>query len=604
KGLDIRGTWLVCKDICIPGEDQVSLNVDPDGLGQSGQPVVDVEALKDAYKKLPVADEKPQSLEIFLTQAEEKNKLLLQYTLSDVDIDRLERDQNLLTPFLAEPFDYKREKLYYDPAAKILYGVMTVDWDGEYEEPERPLPLDGVFKQPINAKFIFAPYPDSRAVVIEENFKQFSLGGQKAFNQFVSSLTPLDKAGASSSQGALRSLPLILFFAFLGGLILNLMPCVLPVISLKLFSLIVHSHESKSKILKHNLSYTAGVVATFWLLAAVVLGLKISGQQIGWGFQLQSPVFVFFMMAVIFIMALNLMGLFEFVTPGGSKLGSVQMKKGLSADFVNGVLATILSTPCSAPFLGTALTFAFTTSNFNIFLILTFVGIGLASPFILTGFFPKLVAFLPRPGAWMEHLKKVLALTLLLTFVWLYDILSGQIDYNFSGIYINTIFVMLFFAFFFRKQISKNIFLNIIFFLIPLALTVDMIQKQGLDTVSGQAKSSKSKYNLDWKPWSRSSMRELQGQWVFMDFTADWCLTCKVNEKLVLNTEDFSNLVDEKNIQLLLADWTLRDDNITRFLKEHGIVGVPAYFIQKPNGEIVSLGEVISVDKVKKNLIQ
>ncbi|MCO4755779.1 MAG: thioredoxin family protein, partial [Bacteriovoracaceae bacterium] len=557
--ITIKGKWLVCKDICIPGDGETTLKVDSKGSGQTNSaPKVSKKELVQALNKLPKAREQ-KDLEIFLSNAEEENTLLLQYTLKDVNVADLNKELNVLTPFLAPPLAFKHEKLFYDKENKTLYGHAKVDWDGIYEDPEIPLPEDGKFREPIKAKFLFAPYSNGEAFIVEKEFKQFSLGGQKAYNQFIKGLTPISELGNERSQD--KNIFYILLFALLGGLILNLMPCVLPVISLKLFGLIVHSDEKKSAILKHNLAYTAGILSTFWALAAVVLALKSSGEQIGWGFQLQSPLFVFIMMAVIFILALNMMGLFEFVTPGGSKLGNVQMKKGFTADFINGVLATILSTPCSAPFLGTALTFAFTTSDFNIFLTLTFVGIGLALPFILTGIFPKLVSFLPRPGVWMEKLKKFLGLTLLLTFVWLYDILSGQIDFGYAGIYVNTIFVMLFFAFFFRSAISKNIFLNIVFFFVPIALTATMIQTKGLDEYDNKVDSAKHS-KLDWSPWSREAMQELKGEWVFIDFTADWCLTCKVNEKLVLNTDRFSKLVQDNNIKLLLGDWTKRDEKI------------------------------------------
>lgn len=593
----IKGRWLVCKDICIPGEASTTLKVNKDGKGKtSSEPNVAKEELVKALEALPEVTTN-KDVEIFLSKLDEENKLLLQYSVKNFDVFRLKKDLNVITPYLANLLDYQHEKLFYDEKNKTLYGHMEIDWDGIYEEPEIALPKDGQFSSPIEAKFLFTPYENEKGQILSKDFKQFAVGGIKGYKSFIKGLTPvkeLGKASPKEEQGIL----LILLFALIGGLILNLMPCVLPVISLKLFGLIVHSDEKKSAILKHNLAYTAGIISTFWVLAGVVLLLKSSGEQIGWGFQLQSPIFVFIMMAVIFILALNMMGLFEFVTPGGSKLGNVQMKKGFLADFINGVLATILSTPCSAPFLGTALTFAFTTSNFNIFLTLTFVGLGLALPFIITAIFPKLVSFLPRPGAWMEKLKKFLGLTLLLTFVWLYDILSSQIDFDYAGIYINTIFVMTFFAFFFRSAISKNIFLNIIFFFIPIALTASLVQTQGLAELEDQPEVVKNS-SLDWQPWSRQAMKDLKGELVFIDFTADWCLTCKVNEKLVLNTDEFRSLVKENNIELLLGDWTKRDENIASFLREHDIVGVPAYFVQKPNGELVKLGEVLSISAIE-----
>ena len=241
------------------------------------------------------------------------------------------------------------------------------------------------------------------------------------------------------------------------------MPCVLPVISLKLFGLIIHSNETKKQILKHNLSYTAGVLASFLILGAAVVILKASGDQIGWGFQLQSPLFVLTMMIILLVMALNMLGLFEFVTPGGKHLGNAEIKKGMGGDFINGVLATILSTPCSAPFLGTALTFAFTTSYLNIFLIFIAVGIGLSFPFLLTGFFPALIKFLPKPGLWMENLKRLLGLSLILTAIWLYDVFFAILSHEALGLYINTLFALIIFAFYFRKHMSKNRLFNAIF---------------------------------------------------------------------------------------------------------------------------------------------
>lgn len=593
----IKGRWLVCKDICIPGEGSTLLEVGENGKGKTNSlPDVEKSELVEAINNLPNLS-KNENIEIFLSKLDEENKLILQYSVKDFDISRIRKDSNIITPYLANLLDYKHEKLFFDTKTNTLYGHIEIDWDGIYEEPEIQLPKDGQFASPIQANLLFTPYEGENGQILEKEFQQFSLGGIKGYKSFINTLTPVDKLGISPKKQE-HGIALILLFALIGGLILNLMPCVLPVISLKLFGLIVHSDEKKSAILKHNLAYTAGIVSTFWVLAAVVLLLKSSGEQIGWGFQLQSPIFVFIMMAVIFILALNMMGLFEFVTPGGSKLGNVQMKKGFMADFINGVLATILSTPCSAPFLGTALTFAFTTSNFNIFLTLTFVGIGLALPFIITAIFPKLVSFLPRPGAWMEKLKKFLGLTLLLTFVWLYDILSSQIDFDYAGIYINTIFVMTFFAFFFRSMISKNVLLNILFFFIPIALTFGLVKNQGLSVLEDQPEVVKSS-NLDWQPWSRQAMKDLKGDLVFIDFTADWCLTCKVNEKLVLNTDAFRALVKENNIELLLGDWTKRDETIASFLREHDIVGVPAYFIQKPNGELVKLGEVLSIGAIE-----
>lgn len=607
KELTVKGTWLVCKDICIPGSAETKIKLGNSGFGETHNFKVTDKEIGSTFANLPKLIKTPKNLELFLTKAEEDNRLSLQYTLTDFNLRNFDLKSNLLTPYLQPPFDYKHEKLFFDKANNTLYGRIYLDWDGIYDEPERPLPEDGIFTKPITAKFLLQFDKNKKPVIIEHTFKQFAMSGDVAMEKFYKTLNPLsDKSGKSlgNSQNSKESLLYYILFAFLGGLILNLMPCVLPVISLKLFGLVAHNDESRSKILKHNLSYTAGVISSFMALGAIILLLKSSGEKIGWGFQLQSPGFVFAMMVILFVMALNMLGLFEFVTPGGRKLGNTEIKKGMGGDFLNGVLATILSTPCSAPFLGTALTFAFTTGPTSIFLIFFFVGLGLAFPFILTGFFPKLVSFLPKPGAWMEKLKNILGFTLLLTFVWLYDVLANIIDFNASGIYLNIIFTTIFMAFFFRRFITKLFFWNILFFALPIALTVNLVSSDGLKVDYGTELKSQKSNDLTWNKWSTDEMNNLKEQkkWVFIDFTAKWCLTCKVNKKIVFESNSFSKFVKENKVELLIADWTKRDDYITDFLNKYKIVGVPAYFLQKPDGEIIHLGETISIGKIKENM--
>ena len=605
KKVGIKGHWLVCKEICIPGQDEIYVEVDGNLSGKSHPFEINISEVKEKLNNLPKLQDLPSNLEIYITKAKEDNRLALQYTYSNVDIKSYNSKKNLLTPFPAPPFDYKHEKVYWDPQNRTLYGRIYIDWDGIYDEPERPLPEDGIFSSPIKGKFLVNTSVAGPPTVIEYTFKQFSMTGDESLEKYFTTLQEV-KFGKdvqkvlTSSQN--KSIFYYILFAFLGGLILNLMPCVLPVISLKLFGLVVHSDEPKNKIMKHNFAYSAGVISSFMLLSIVVMIMKSGGEKIGWGFQLQSPGFVFLMMLMIFVMALNMFGLFEFVTPGGKTLGNAQIKKGVTGDFVNGVLATILSTPCSAPFLGTALSFAFTTSNFNIFLMLFFVGVGLSSPFILTAFFPSLVTFLPKPGMWMDKLKYILGFTLLLTAIWLYDVLANLIDFSYGGIYINTILAAIFFAFFLRKYVTKIFVWNVIFFLLPAIMTTVLIKNKGLALDTGTAKSVVQKGSLQWNKWSEDKMKDFsnKGKWVFVDFTAKWCLTCKVNKKIVLETKAFEDFATVNKVELLVADWTKRDDYITDFLRKYNIVGVPAYFIQKPNGEVIYLGETISIGKIKK----
>ena len=607
--LSIKVKWLVCENICLPEEADLSLliksNANGGIAGKTGALPADLGQIKSSLSLLPTLKSESEELQVFIASSSKKNELQLQYILKNADAKTLKEDSNLLTPFNSPLLSFKDERLYFDREGGSIYGVMDVEWDGEFHDPPVPLPLDGIFPSPVKIDFLFNT-KDAKAMVIQKDFKSFSTAGQKSFQNYLGNLEPIkadastDNLNSTPSTQSFGSLGYILLMAFLGGLILNFMPCVLPVVSLKLFGLIKQSGATNQEILKSNLLYTGGIIATFWALAVAVLILKASGEEVGWGFQLQSPFFVLIVSAVIFVMALNMFGLFEFGTPAGKLAGSVQFKKGPLKDFSSGILATILSTPCSAPLLGTALTFAFTTSNFNIFLILTFTGIGLASPFIVTAFFPRLISFLPKPGLWMDHLKKFLGLALLFTFAWLYSVLSAQIDYTSLGIQINLIFIMTFFAFFLRRNITKNALANILAFSIPLALITATLTSENLNARSKHEAIVAQSGELNWQSWSEEKMKALKGEWVFMDFTADWCLTCKVNEKLVINTASFKDFIAEKEVKLLLADWTRRDQKITKFLKKNGLVGVPAYFIQSPSGELYNLGETISLHKIER----
>jgi len=553
--------------------------------------------LKECFEKLTKITEAPENFEYYLTREKDQNSLTLHYSLKNLGSKKLPHKLGLLTAFPHPPFGFKREKLFQDE--NTIYGKMEIDWDGEYQDPPRPLPADGSFKDADELEFLINSPVSGKVEKIKLKVKDFTLS-TVTLDDFYKKLKPFDpeKSSASaSSAGDEKNLLQYLFFAFLGGLILNLMPCVLPVISLKLFGLIKHRNESRQRLLAHNISYTAGVIATFMGLALVVAGLKAGGEEIGWGFQLQSPAFILVMMLILFILSLNLFGLYEFYTPGGSKLGGTQTPEGLSGDFFSGVLTTILATPCSAPFLGTALTFAFTTSNFTIFLMFFMIGLGLAFPFLLTAIFPQSLALFPRPGAWMEKLKYFLGLSLLGTAIWLYDVFVSLVNFDLLSWRLNLLFALWFFAFFFAQKISKRKILQFLVFALPLVLTVVAIQNLELKPLTESSRKSEG----SWENWSEERMMAVKESPVFVDFTAEWCLTCKVNKKLVLETSGFEALKEKYGFKTMRADWTRRDDRITEFLKRHGAVGVPAYFIQK-NGKIIPLGETISLGEIEEEL--
>jgi thiol:disulfide interchange protein len=584
---------LICKDICIPGEAKLKLNAKDQTVSSRKGKSFSESDFKKAFSVLPQAVSLPEGFEYYLTRVKDQPSLTLHYSLKGVNSANLPKELPLLTGFPKAPWGFKRETLYFKDG--ILYGKMEIEWDGEYQEPPIDLPADGNFKNPWKLDFLYNGPDQDKVGVVTLEVKNFSLA-TPALDDFYKGLGKADKPQVTSTD---KSYLEYILFAFLGGLILNLMPCVLPVISLKLFGLIRHSEYTQRKLFTHNLSYTAGVISTFMVLGGVVVGLKVAGEEIGWGFQLQSPAFILVMMLILFIMSLNLFGLFEFITPGGSKIGSAKTEEGFSGDFFTGVLTTILSTPCSAPFLGTALTFAFTTSSSTIFIMFFFIGLGLAFPFLMTAVFPKTLAVFPKPGAWMEKLKYFLGLSLVATVIWLYDVFVGLTHFEVISWRLNILFLFWFFAFFFVKKISHGLLPKIAVFALPSLLTLFAIQNLEIRPVSDQAQT---RLESEWKPWTEEFMKAEKGKYVFIDFTAEWCLTCKVNKKLVLETDAFKEMAKKENLLLMRADWTKRDDNITQFLKKNGAVGVPAYFIQRPDGTITPLGETISVGKIQEHL--
>ena len=495
---------------------------------------------------------------------------------------------------------------------------MDLDWDGDYSEPSVPLPQDGQIFSTSHWHYPFStPTPTAaRRALSKKILSSFLARGKIRLRH---PLSPLSSEGMASIDNVVaniqtedsslvpssKNLLLYLLFGFLGGLILNIMPCVLPVISLKLFGLLNVRERDKMAILRHNLVYTSGVLLTFALLGVMVVGLQYAGRSVGWGFHLQSPHFIIVMVVILLVLTLNLFGLFEFKTPGGAVLGDFNPRRGLAGDFLSGVLATALSTPCSAPFLGTALTFAFLSPPWILFLVFFFVGLGLSFPFLVTAFIPGLIYKLPRPGVWMEHCKKFLGLTLLLSIVWLMDILGTLADSGYTLAQVNATLAFTFFAFYLQKHITKKIGWRLLAFAMPVAtLFVVLTGPIGSSRDSDKILREKIRQGLNWEKWSVKKMEEYksQGENVFISFTAEWCLTCKANERLILNTQSFAQLVRQHEMKLLLADFTKPNEFISEFLRKNDLVGIPAYFIQKSDGTLINLRETISIGKLRKHL--
>ena len=407
---------------------------------------------------------------------------------------------------------------------------------------------------------------------------------------------PDASATNASAENALRSLPpattslgilAALLFAFLGGIILNLMPCVLPVLSFKVIGL-AQSGESLAKARSHALWYTSGVLVSFAAVGLLVIALRAAGQALGWGFQLQQPGFVAFLVYVLLAVGLSLSGVF---TIGAGLAGSGQglaSKSGPAGDFFTGVLACIVASPCTAPFMGPALAFAFASSSIVALLIFLALGLGLALPFLLVGFVPALASRLPKPGAWMETFKQVLAFPMYLTAVWLVWVLGKQRGVDAIG-YVLIGAVVLALALWWieharaRQKPLGRAFAIVLMFasLLPIWLIarLDPPARAVNEADSAVAYSSEK----------LASLRG-EGRTVFVNMTADWCVTCKANEKAVLASAHFADLLKQANAVYMKGDWTNVDPEITAFLQAHGAVGVPLYVVfrgAQGNGQVL-----------------
>jgi thiol:disulfide interchange protein DsbD len=403
---------------------------------------------------------------------------------------------------------------------------------------------------------------------------------------------------------------LALFYGFLGGLILNLMPCVLPVISLKIFGFIKQSGDSRTAILSHGLAFAAGIFAWFLGLAAIIIALKSSGAEVTWAFQFQNPWFNIAIGSIVFVFALNLVGVFELILPGraATAMESAGSGGGLGGPFFQGVFATLLATPCTAPFLGSALGFAFSQSSAVILAMFASVAFGMALPYLLLSAQPGWMKFLPRPGAWMERLKQFMAFPLLATLVWILSILGGQRGVEgvvwFSAFLVCLAFAAwLYGAFCGPLASSKQ---RVIAILLALASIIG-----GGWYFLGKNFTQIGKANPDSIAWvdfseARLTSELAAGRNVFVDFTADWCITCKFNERTAINTPAVRALLAEKNIVPIKADWTNSNPEITAALKGFGRVGVPLYVLYPaadPSNPVVLpelLTESILVDALKK----
>jgi len=567
--LKARGDWLICKDVCIPGGADLQLMLPVRAAASPSRHA----ALFDRARAHTPA---PMTLEA-ATATIEDDRIRVGF-LPPAGIETLEffpLQESRIEPAAAQTLRNESggAALYLTRAANAspeftrLSGVLVAN--GGPEAAARG-GWAGVIDLPLVAGSVAATAADAAVA-------------------------------ATAGQAATMTLGAALLGALLGGLILNLMPCVFPVLSLKLLNLMQHqraddaARQPHPSMRAHGLAFASGVVLSFVLLAGLLIGLRALGEQLGWGFQLQTPWVVAALTLLFFVIGLNLLGVFEFSFGGAlASSGAAQRLQGdrLSGSFATGVLAVVVAAPCTAPFMGAALGYAVTQPAPIALAVFAVLGLGMAIPYLALTWVPALLRWLPRPGAWMLRFKQAMAFPMFAACVWLLWVLAQQVGIDVVALVLGGLVLMAFAAWAFGLAQMGAVRWRVAALLAaPLALYAVFGP-----TIADPPARAAVQTGDSWKAWSRAAQQErlAAGAPVFVDFTAAWCVTCQANKRLVLNRDAVRAAFAQSGVVMMRADWTNRDDEITRELARFNRNGVPLYVLYDKRGGIQVLPELLT----------
>lgn len=561
--------WLVCEEICIPEQVELSLTLPVAAPGAPvgpGSPLIE-----QARAELPVESPWPAAF------APGEGTLTLTLAAPELSGERL-------------------EEAYFFPAA---WGAV------EHAAPQPWEVADGRLLLRLKPGAAAQAAPDGVLVLTERTpdgplARAFTIQGQSAQGG-TAGITPLPSASESEI-----GLGLALLFALAGGLILNLMPCVFPVLSMKALSLISHAREAPRQVRLHGAAYTLGVLVSFALLAGLLVALKAGGAAIGWGFQFQSPLFVLLVAYVIFAVGLSQSGVFTIGERAAGIGAGLADRRGYAGSFFTGVLATIVATPCTAPFMGAAIGFALAQPTPQLFAIFLALGLGLALPYLLLSLWPPLLRLLPRPGPWMLRFKQVMAFPLYGAAAWLVWVLAQQSGADGVAAALGGMVLIAFAAWLYdstRQSRSFGRHAGGLSAAVALVLAVALGVAATERATAGAPATAQAE---GWEPYSAERLETLrtEGKAVFLNFTAAWCITCLVNERVALNQPEIRTAFEAAGITYLKGDWTNQDPAITAKLAEFGRSGVPLYVFYPAGSEAAPLvlPQILTVEGLRQAL--
>lgn len=586
-------SWLVCSDdSCLPGEAQTDLTVSVNNATpQISRPAAEVFARGRALL--------PKTIE-GVSASHKKGTIQLKLPMPESGLPTAV----YFCPESSDVVDHAVDPVVTASPDSAFYILSLKEKEGD---PSERVGLKGVVVAThasngtqnaidVNVPMINGKFDDTLISMADKKPSRIHHG-----EQVMSSPAPQEFTGG---------LGMALLFAFLGGMILNLMPCVLPVISFKIMSFVKMAGQSRTLTIKHGVAFSVGVLASFWVLAGVLLVLQAYGRSVGWGFQLQEPIFVAFLAAVLLAFGLSLFGVFEVGNTVTSWAGSVaKPNEGLISSFLSGILATAVATPCTGPFLGSAVGFAVTLPPIQAMLIFTFLGLGMSAPYLFLAIYPNLLRFLPKPGDWMDTFRQIMGFLMLATVLWLVWVFGAQTSSFAVTLLLGSFFLLSIGLWVYGKwsspvhtRASRFVSTAVAVACLCAASYTVLLATSGsvaaLDT-------SHDEKEIAWEPFSQKRIDELQkkGIPVLVDFTAKWCLICQLNH-IVLSTTSIDTKLTQLGVVRMKADWTKNDPAITEQLSKHGRNSVPLYLLygKDPKKGPEILPQVLTQDIVLEHL--